>query len=400
MLTRRAALSTGLGLLAGATVSGCSGASLAPPSGEGGGTLNIGFLTAKSGVYKTVGDDMTSGFSLYLKTHGHKLGGRTVNLIVADHSDNPAVAHAAAKKLIQQDRVVAAAGVVDSGSMNAVQDLFNNARIPLIGCNSASGNTGSRPYLWRSSYANTDPAVAIGSYVAQHAGGPVWIIMQDYPAGRDEDKGFRQTFLPAGGRIANPGGKTLFTPFPSTEDFQPYLSRILASDAKAVWCFYAGAEAISFVKQAHEFGLKQAGISIYAPGWMTDGSVLQAQGDAALGITTVDNYASDLDNGANREFVSSYQETYGSDPSPFAMASWDGALVLDKALAQVPGPVTSTAINDQVGKLGTIESPRGPWHFTKNRTPGQKWYLRKVIKDGAALNNVVLSDLAYLPATG
>jgi branched-chain amino acid transport system substrate-binding protein len=63
---------------------------------------------------------------------------------------------------------------------------------------------------------------------------------------------FTQTFTAAGGEIVGQE----FTPFQKTQDFGPYLAKAKASGADAVYVFYAGGEAISFVKQYDSFGLK------------------------------------------------------------------------------------------------------------------------------------------------
>ena len=50
-----------------------------------------------------------------------------------------------------------------------------------------------------------------------------------------------------------------------------------------MYCFYAGAEDGHFVKQYQQFGLAD-GIAWHCGGFVTEGGVLKAQGDAALGI--------------------------------------------------------------------------------------------------------------------
>ena len=63
------------------------------------------------------------------------------------------------------------------------------------------------------------------------------------------------------------------TPFGTTTNFQPYLARIQRSGARAVYCFYAGAEAVAFVKQYRQFGLAGR-IPLYCSGFVTEGGVL------------------------------------------------------------------------------------------------------------------------------
>ena len=47
----------------------------------------------------------------------------------------------------------------------------------------------------------------------------------------------------------------VYTPFPGTKNFQPFLANLQKSGAKAVFCFYAGGAAVDFVKQYDQFGL-------------------------------------------------------------------------------------------------------------------------------------------------
>ena len=79
------------------------------------------------------------------------------------------------------------------------------------------------------------------------------------------------------------------------------------------------------------------------------------------------------------------------------MASYDAAAVLDKAIAKVNGKVTPANINQALGALGQIDSPRGTWQFSqKTHSPIQRWYLRVVRRDGTELSNRVVQDLATL----
>jgi branched-chain amino acid transport system substrate-binding protein len=220
--------------------------------------------------------------------------------------------------------------------------------------------------------------------------GSVALIAPDYQAGHDELNGFLATY----GRDVE--GDPIYTPFSPTPtmNFQPYLATIKASRAKAVLCFYAGSQAVEFVKQYRQFGLTQ---DLYAPGFLTEGVLLRQQGDAARGIYTSMNYSSDLDNEANRRFASAYQKAYTFVPTAYAMASYDAAFVLDKAITTVgDGDLSSQAVNLALGKIGSIDSPRGSWQFNQIRTPLQMWYLRQVRQDGGVLSNTVLSPLTTL----
>lgn len=68
----------------------------------------------------------------------------------------------------------------------------------------------------------------------------------------------------------------VYTPFPTTTNFQPFLSNVRKSDAKSQFVFYAGGAAVDFVKQYADFGLKK-NVDLCAPGFLTEGGVLDGQ---------------------------------------------------------------------------------------------------------------------------
>ncbi len=53
------------------------------------GPVKIGLLVPKSGVYAPLGKDMENGFRMYQDAKGGKLGGRAVEVVVADEGGGP-----------------------------------------------------------------------------------------------------------------------------------------------------------------------------------------------------------------------------------------------------------------------------------------------------------------------
>lgn len=385
-----------LGAVAALTLlSACGGSSLSQGTEDGAsseGPVTIGLLVPQSGVYNALGNDMKAGFEVYLEQQGNKLGGREVKVVLADEGETPESGRAAAEKLVKRDKVDAVVGVVSSATMMGVKDLFESSKIPLVGSNASPTTLTDTTYIWRTSYVNDEPGIALGDYVAKEVGSPVYLMAAGYQAGIDEIEGFTKTFEPAGGKAV---GEPVYTPFPATKNFQPFLAKVEKSDAKALFTFYAGGAAIDFVKQYKQFGLSGK-VPLYAPGFLTEGGVLQAQGDAALGVFTSMNYNPDLDNELNTTFVADYQAKTDTSPTTYAMASYDAAKVLDLAIEKAGDDVSSESINAAIGELGDIESPRGTWHFNDNGTPVQMWYLREVQQTDSGLANVRIAELGVL----
>ena len=129
------------------------------------------------------------------------------------------------------------------------------------------------------------------------------------------------------------------------------------------------------MKQYRQFGLAP-GIPLFGSGFLTEGGVLTAQGDAALGVHTALHYTSELTTPRNTEFVQAYQGKYGGAvPTVYSVQTWGAATVLDRAL-RASGGVDGDSISKALGGLGPVDdSPRGTWSFA-NQTPMQKFYLR------------------------
>ncbi|MFI0444478.1 ABC transporter substrate-binding protein [Actinomadura sp. 6N118] len=379
------------GLAVGAlALSGCGSSLDQSGGGSSGSDVKVGLLVPLSGVYAPLGEDMRNGFQLYLDQHGGKLGGRTVKLVTADEGEGPQTGVPAAQKLVTQDQVTTVVGVVNSATVLGMRDFFHESKKPLLVANAgADAITGARKseYIWRTSFSNGKVSGALGPEVAKDVKGKVYLIAPDYAAGREMVAGFRKAFEAAGGKVA--GEK--YTPFGKTQDFQPYLSTIRASDAKAVYTFYSGAEAVSFVKQYKQFGL--AGKTpLYGPGFLTEGGVLAAQGQTAVGVKTSLHYSTELDNPRNKEFVDGYRKKFNEPPTVFAVQAYDAAAVLDKALAKASGTGGEELVK-ALGGVGPIDSPRGQWSFDADHNVQQKFYLREVKSSGGTFVNAVIGDL-------
>ena len=370
------------------------GGSLSEGDGQGGsddsGPVKIGLAVPLSGVYASLGEDMTQGFELYLEENDGQLGGREIEVSSADEGEGPQSGVPAATRLVTQDQVSAVVGIVNSAVALGVKDTFVQEEVPLIIANAGADeiNADSSPYIWRTSFTNGQVAAALGAAVAEEVGdGSVYLIAADYAAGKESLTGFKETFTAAGGEVAGES----YTPFGTTTDWQPYLSKIRGSGASAVYTFYAGAEAVNFVKQYSTFGLADTA-QLYGAGFLTEGGVLDAQGEAAVGIKTSLHYSDMIDSDRNNEFVEAYRAAYDEAPTVYAVQAYDAAAALDAAIEGAES-TDGAGISEALADVGEIDSPRGAWSFDEQHNPDQPYYLREVQQTDAGFGNVVLSEL-------
>lgn len=371
-------------------LAGC-GNSFGGSSASNGEGVKVGLLIPQSGVYAPLGTDMQRGWDLWFEVNGDTLGGHEVTTVTADEGEDPQTGVPAAQKLLQDDGCDVLVGIVNSATALGTRDLIEESQKLLIIANAGADDitaSGQSPYIWRTSFTNAQVAAAMGANLAESdAADGVFIIAPDYAAGDEALEGFKTAFTDGGGTIAGEDNP----PFGSTQDYEPFLSRIRASGAEATFCFFAGSEAVSFVQQYREFGLFDT-IPLYGSGFLTEGDVLAALGDEALGVRTTLHYTPDVDNTANEEFVQAYLDAYEEEPTVYSVQAWDAANVLNRAL-EAAEDLDGDSLAESLDGLDSIDdSPRGPWEFD-GQSPNQMIYLREVEERDGEYKNTLVEEL-------
>jgi len=394
-LTRRA-------FVAGAAAAGVVGGPAARPSRGQSMPLKIGLVLPYSGVYEELGVSITQAMELVFAREGNKVAGREVVLVKRDDEMKPPVGIRRTEELIDQEHVDILTGPVHSGILLGMRDKVHNSKTILIVSN-AGANEISRErcshWIFRTSFSNWQPNQPMGGWVAKNLARDVFIIAPNYAAGKDQLGAFKETFLPAGGKLLGEDYPKL-----GETDYAPYLTKIKQSGAQGVYAFFSGTDAVNFVKQYDQFGLKPA-VKLAGAGFLTEPDVLPAQGKSALGIITGHFYTPLLDNPTNVKFVKDFRERYkGKMPDGFACQGYDTAEVIVRALKAVHGNTQDKdALVAAIAKV-EFDSPRGRFRFDpKTHNVIQPYiYVREVREVAGELNNVPIDKIADVrdPGTG
>lgn len=350
-------------------------------------TTKVGVLLPFSGVYAALGKEIDAGFALGMEEFG---SGLDIEYVREDSEADPGKSVAKARKLVLQDKVDVMTGLVSSAVAGALRDFVHGAKVPLLITNAGDNSvTGAKcsPYISRFSFSNGQINRPMGTWMAENGIKKVYTLAPDYTAGREMIEGFTGTFEAAGGEVV--GGE--YTPFRKTKDFGPYLAKAKASGADAVYSFYAGGEAIAFVKQYDSFGLDET-MPLYGSGFLTSPLYVKAEGDAAVGVTTVLHYAPTIDTDVNNAFVQKFQSMNdGRSPSEFAVAGYDAAQAL--ALALKGGADDRASIAEAISKV-SFSGPRGEVSIDpKTNNIVQPLYVYETVKDGDKLTQKVVAQL-------
>jgi branched-chain amino acid transport system substrate-binding protein len=380
------------GLLLALTACGGSAAG-GGSSSDAEGPTKVGLLIPQTGVYSPIGEEMQHAVDLYMEEHDGQLGGQEAEIVVADSAGNPETAKQRARELITRDEVDVITGIVSSPEGMAVAEEANANEVPIVianaGANAITAGEVS-PYVWRTAFSTHALGYSAGVYAAENISPTGAVLMgADYSGGTEVLAGFLDGYKAAGG--SDPIAR-IMTPFGSTQNFQPYLAEIPA-ETSFVYAFYAGGEAITFVKNWDEFGYKDKFPLIGAQN-LTDEDVLPAIGDPALDVMTAAVYSPAIDNEANTEFVRLWQEKYDLLPSIIAVQTWDAMQLIDQAVGATDGAVTPAALAKAFPEAGTIVSPRGDFELDPvSHNPTQDWYVRLLEKDGDAYVNTVIATV-------
>jgi branched-chain amino acid transport system substrate-binding protein len=378
---------------------GCKGKESDGPS-NGTGPLKIGVLLTLSGPQGGLGKELMQGLTLALDRAGMQGGGRKIQLIQKDDKNDAQVGLELAKELIEKEKVDLIIGPSHSHVILSIRGLVHETKTILINPNAGSADVAGAlcsPYIISTCRMNPLYPEAMGRYMAKKGIKNVAVIAANFAAGLDIVAGFKETFVREG------NGKITAEVLPplATMDFASFLTQLSDSKPEAVFAFFAGEQAIHFIKQYDQAGLK-AKIPLYTTGYTVEQDVLPAQGASALGVLSTSAYSPFLDNEANKLFAPAYKNKYGTFPSEYAMVAYDAGQLLVAALNATHGTVDKDAF---MGVLMTtkIDSPRGPFKFGPNHTPVEDAYLREVVDvNGQYANKVVATAWPgyYYPGEG
>jgi branched-chain amino acid transport system substrate-binding protein len=366
------------------------------------GPVKIGVVLPYTGVYAVLGESITQAMELVFARENWTVAGRKIEMIKEDDEMKPPVGIRKTEKLIDSDKVDILTGPVHSGILMGMRDKVHNSKTILIvsnaGADDISRSRCSR-WIFRTSFSNWQPCQPMGGWVAKNISKEVFQIAPNYQAGKDMMAAFRETFLPAGGKVIAEDYPKL-----GETDYAPYITKIKQSGAKAVFAFFSGTDAVNFVKQYDMFGAKQT-IKLTGAGFLTEPDVLPAQGKSAVGVLTGHFYTPLLDNPTNHRFVKDFREKYfGKVPDGFACQGYDTAEVIVRALKAVNGNTQDKdKLVDAIPKV-EFDSPRGRFRFDpKTHNVIQPFiYVREVREVYGGLSNVPIDKIADVrdPGTG
>ncbi|MFT8246787.1 ABC transporter substrate-binding protein [Roseomonas sp. BN140053] len=378
----RASLAGGLVLGAGVRAPAVLAQTTAP--------VRVGMLNSFSKSGAVVGVANVNAMTLFFEQIGWQAGGRRIEFVREDDDMNPQVGLQKLKKLVESDRVDFVCGPQLSNIAMAMVGYMKQSRAFWL-CSGAGVTqlTWERmPYMFRTSCSVWQHNAEFGGWFYKNVAKEVILTASDYTGGRDTVGEFKQSFVRNGGRVV----REIYPPL-NTNDFSSYLLDLKSSNVPASFSFYSGTDAIRFVKQYAEYGLRER-IKLTGSGFMVESDTLPAQGAAALGVISSLHYADTLDNPENRKFVADYRARFNEYPNVTAEYGYVTAQVIAKALEATGG---NTQDKDKLAAAVaalSFNAPRGPFRFDPvTHNPIMNVYIREVAEIEGRLTNRVIATI-------
>jgi branched-chain amino acid transport system substrate-binding protein len=346
--------------------------------------LKIGLISTLSGPPAVIGQQQRNGLNLGIKQLGGMLSGREVEVIVADDELKPDLAINKVKTMIERDKVDFVVGPVFSNILQAILKPVVDRDAILISANAGPSSYAGKecsPNLFVTSYQNDQVHEVLGKHAQDSGMKRLFLIAPNYQAGKDAMAGFKQDFK---GEIVD----EVFVPLGQL-DYSAELTKIANAKPDAIFVFLPGGMGVNFVKQFRQAGL--ADTVTFLSAFTVDEGTLPAQQDAAIGFFGGANWAPNLDNPENRQFVAAYEREFGAVPATYAFQPYDTVMLIASALKEVKGNVADKDKVRAALRKADFKSVRGNFKFNRNHYPIQDFYLVKVAKrpDGKYQTEIV-----------
>jgi branched-chain amino acid transport system substrate-binding protein len=319
-------------------------------------TYKIGFMAAITGGASFLGvpeRDAAVMIQEQLKANGSVVVGpdgveHPVEILIMDTESNPDVTISVAKKLINDDKVVAIVGTTASGTSMALVPVMQEAQIPMVSMASSSAivePVSDRKWIFKTAQNNDHTAPWQVRYAKAKGFTRVANFHVNDAYGEDGAKAIRKAAAEQGVQIV------LEETFGAADkDMTAQLTKLNASDAQALLVTAIPPAAAILTKQFREMNIDMPIIHNHGIGMRPFIDV--AGIEAAEGVlfpmgklVAIDALAEgDPQRAVIEQFIKDYQASSGNAPSTFAGHAWDGLMLTLEALARIPSDVSANQV--------------------------------------------------------
>jgi branched-chain amino acid transport system substrate-binding protein len=349
--------------------------------------IRLGNLNSFTGAIAYAAENNLNGMNLYFDSIGGTIAGRKIEIIREDDQFNPQIGLQKAKKLVESDKVDLIMGVQASNVALAVLNYAKQQKAFYVvsGAGTDAITWDRYPYLFRTAISAYQLSTPMANWVYENLGKEIVTTASDYAGGRDVIAQFKGPYVARGGKVI----KEIWPPL-GTTDFSPYLVDIKSINPPVTYDFMPGADAIRFIQQYHEAGLKE---KIPLTGFtIIDSLTIKALGKSALGVISATTYTDKVDNPESRKFVADYRAKYNALPDIFSDYGYVAARTLHEALKATDGDTSNKDKLAEAMSKVAFAAPRGPFRMDPaTHNPIQNIHICQVVEGEGTVTSKVLT---------
>ncbi len=341
--------------------------------------IKIGIFAPTTGFAAADGTSALQAAQLAVELINQEGGvlGRPLELIHYDDAAAPDQAAAIARKLIEQDQVVAGISGSYSGATRAAAPVFQEAGVVMISAyaiHPSITQTGDKIFRvgTLATVQGRVGAELIGNVLGHRR---VAILTIDNDFGQSLTDGFKQHAEELGLEIVfeekYPLGET---------DFRPIIGRLKEIGPESVYATAYYAEAAKLVSQAKDEGLEA---QIVGQEGYDSPKFIELAGPAAEGVIITTDLNRDSERAIVQQFLTLYRERYGVDADMVGASAFDAVQVLAYGM-ETAGSTDSEAVAQAIQNLREFEQAvTGPfWYYTPGRELARP-ISSQIVRDGA-----------------
>lgn len=321
--------------------------------------VKIGFVAQMTGADSYIGQAAKLALEDRIKEINDKGGirGYKVEMITYDSRSEVTDAVAAAKRLIEQDRVTGVIGPEWSGAAIPIASIANNAKVPFIATTASNvkvtvdDNNNVHPYMFRACFIDPYQGYAIADFAYKEMGKRKAAFITDVTAAYSVgiQNYFEDHFKELGGEVVAKEGYQA-----NDQEFRAQISKVAESGADLLVVPTATYRDIALIaKQATALGLKIAYLGV--DGWVSD-DLLTMAGTELEGAYLSSGVSTESPE--FQEYNAAFEKAHNMKATVYAYYALDALYAFEYAIGQSidkTGKIDNTAVKDALENMQDVQ---------------------------------------------
>jgi branched-chain amino acid transport system substrate-binding protein len=325
--------------------------------------IPVGAYLSLSGSDSTFGTDTRDGIELaVLQTNAAGgVKGKKIRMVYEDDKSTPQEASNKVRQLIDRDGVIALLGEVASSRSMAGGLIANTKKVPMVTPSSTAVEvTKDREFVFRTCFTDAQQGDVAARFVHDTLKktnvGLLYVAQDNYSSGLANS--FKESFIKLGGKIAIEKGYQA-----KETNFTTYLQEVKSASPELVFVPVYYNDMVQIARQGKQVGMSGS-MFVGGDGW-DSADLLEGAGGELEGAYFTNHYAPDVPWPNSQEFLKSFKEKYGHEPSSLGAQGYDAAKLLFDAIGRAT-ELTPVAVKDALAQTKDFAGATGTLTIDKN----------------------------------